>query len=63
MERPHAYTRTGADVAYAFNECVNLANTEPATSLINPDNYRVFAEMSMSPVTKWTAKKPGAAAS
>ena len=55
---PHAYTRTGADTGTLFNQCLNLANTNPAGALINPDNYRIFAEMSLSPATKWKAPPP-----
>jgi hypothetical protein len=57
-ERPHVYTRTGADTGTLFNQCLNLADTNPAAAAINPDNYRIFAEMSMSPVTKWKAPPP-----
>jgi hypothetical protein len=62
-ERSHAYMRTGSDgpqesLSYGFNKCVELAKDNPANALINPDNYRLFAEMSMSPATVWTAAKP-----
>jgi hypothetical protein len=29
---------------------------------MNPDNYRVFAEMSMSPATRWGAARPAGVA-
>ncbi|KAF4470858.1 hypothetical protein FALBO_2230 [Fusarium albosuccineum] len=44
-------------VAYGFNRCYYLAMTEPKIALMNPDNYRVFAEMCMSPATRWVAPK------
>lgn len=51
----NAYTLTGDDPAGGFSSCVNLAKTNLLRALINPDNYRVFAEMSMSPSTSWRA--------
>lgn len=43
---------------YGFDKCVNLADKNQAAALINPDNYRIFAEMSMSPATRWVAADP-----
>ncbi|KAI1778975.1 hypothetical protein F4818DRAFT_437776 [Hypoxylon cercidicola] len=49
---------TYTDQAYAFNKCFELGKSNQAAALINPENYRVFAEMSMSPKTKWGPKNP-----
>ncbi|KAI1375972.1 hypothetical protein F4677DRAFT_91869 [Hypoxylon crocopeplum] len=46
------------DEAAGFNQCLDLAIRDQSTALTNPDNYRVFAEMSMSPSTKWGAETP-----
>ncbi|KAI0154609.1 hypothetical protein GGR57DRAFT_512117 [Xylariaceae sp. FL1272] len=46
------------DLATGFNEAVSLANGDQERALKNPDNYRLFAEMSSSPLTKWEAPKP-----
>jgi hypothetical protein len=47
---------------YGVNPCMALADTNQASALLNPDNYRIFAEMSMSPGTRWSmALPPGAA--
>ncbi|PVH84027.1 hypothetical protein DL98DRAFT_528877 [Cadophora sp. DSE1049] len=43
----------GEPLRYGFNLCTDLANTDQNKALILPDNYRIFAEMSMSPATKW----------
>ncbi|KAH8765138.1 hypothetical protein BGZ57DRAFT_857273 [Hyaloscypha finlandica] len=43
----------GQPPRYGFNLCTDLANTDQNKALIMPDNYRIFAEMSMSPATKW----------
>ena len=47
--------RTGLDIQYGFVESKKLAEGNTAAAVINPDSYRVFAEMSMSPETKWNA--------
>ncbi|KAF4975546.1 hypothetical protein FZEAL_7692 [Fusarium zealandicum] len=44
-------------VAYGFNRCYYLALSEPKRALMNADNYRVFAEMCMSPATTWGAPR------
>lgn len=36
-----------------FKDCVALGKGEPDTALTNPDSYRLFAMMSMSPATEW----------
>jgi hypothetical protein len=67
-ERPQVYTRTGSDKTnptditgnYGFVKCVALAKTLAPNTNTNPDNYRVFAEMSMSPATEWRAPNPDA---
>ncbi|PMD33048.1 hypothetical protein L207DRAFT_590119 [Hyaloscypha variabilis F] len=46
-----------ADQASGFNQCVSLAKSKPDQALINPDSYRIFAEMNMSPATEWRARK------
>ena len=46
---------TGLDKEYGFVESKKLAERDSAAAIINPDSYRVFAEMSMSPETKWNA--------
>ncbi|KAL5325218.1 hypothetical protein ACEPPN_006342 [Leptodophora sp. 'Broadleaf-Isolate-01'] len=46
------------DPAIGFDKCVSMARKAQAAALINQDNYRIFAELSMSPQTKWVAK-PG----
>ncbi|KAI1760930.1 hypothetical protein GGR53DRAFT_525566 [Hypoxylon sp. FL1150] len=50
--------RTYRDHEYEFNRCLDLARTRRQDALINPDNYRIYAEMSMSPETRWGAKNP-----
>ncbi|KAK0099299.1 hypothetical protein ONS96_008530 [Cadophora gregata f. sp. sojae] len=50
------------DMNYGYTKCVNLADKDQAAALINPDNYRLFAEMSMSPKTEWVAADPVPAA-
>ncbi|PMD16806.1 hypothetical protein NA56DRAFT_708373 [Hyaloscypha hepaticicola] len=47
--------QTWGDVAYAFTNCLNMAKTDQNTALQNPDNYRLFAEVSQSPKTEWLA--------
>lgn len=39
--------------AYGVSKCMYLAKNQQAAALVNPDNYRIFAEMSMSPKTVW----------
>jgi hypothetical protein len=65
-ERPQVHTRTGSDKTnpndiegnYGFLKCVALARTLAPNTNKNPDNYRIFAEMSMSPATEWRAPNP-----
>lgn len=46
-------------MAYAYVRTFLLATKEQAKAFINPDNYRVFAEMSMAhPKTRWAAPNP-----
>ncbi|KAE9365572.1 hypothetical protein N431DRAFT_518986 [Stipitochalara longipes BDJ] len=58
----HARGQTWIDDSYYFDECVNLAQTRPADTLKNPDNFRIFSDMSMSPTTEWKAPNPAPAA-
>lgn len=44
--------------AYGFNRCAALAKTSQSKALVNPDGYRIFAEMCMSSDTRWGAPKP-----
>ncbi|KAM0342057.1 hypothetical protein ACHAPU_009785 [Fusarium lateritium] len=41
------------DVAYMYNPCYWLAMENPVAAIENPDNYRILAEMLMSPSTSW----------
>jgi hypothetical protein len=54
-------TENGKNVqAYRYARAHALAKDAANTDryLRNPDNYRIFAEMSMSPATRWGAGKP-----
>ncbi|KAK4240187.1 hypothetical protein C8A03DRAFT_31755, partial [Achaetomium macrosporum] len=45
--------------AYGYARVVKLAEKDQEDAFKNPDNYRVFAEMSMAdPSTRWAATKP-----
>lgn len=46
------------DVASGFNQCSDKAANNRDAAANNPDNYRVFAEMSMSPATRWGPASP-----
>lgn len=46
------------NAAYGFNRCGLLAEKAQSQALVNPDGYRIFAEMSMSSGTRWGAPKP-----
>lgn len=50
------------NAAYGFNRCALLAEKSQAQALVNPDGYRIFAEMSMSSATRWGSPKPPTAA-
>ncbi|KAJ4258147.1 hypothetical protein NW762_008288 [Fusarium torreyae] len=41
------------NVAYMYNPCYWLAMENPVAAIENPDNYRILAEMLMSPSTSW----------
>ncbi|KPM46356.1 hypothetical protein AK830_g185 [Neonectria ditissima] len=41
------------DPGVGFKLATKLAKDSQTTALINPDTYRIFAEMSMSPATRW----------
>jgi hypothetical protein len=45
-------------IAYNYIGAHAIAKSGTLLFLLNPDNYRVFAEMSMSPGTKWGPPKP-----
>ncbi|KAI1320667.1 hypothetical protein F5Y16DRAFT_82452 [Xylariaceae sp. FL0255] len=46
------------NAAYGFNRCALLATKAQSQAFVNPDGYRIFAEMCMSPNTRWGAPKP-----
>ncbi|RDW92916.1 uncharacterized protein DSM5745_00238 [Aspergillus mulundensis] len=46
---------------YGFDKCMILATKSPQQALVNPDNYRIFAEMCMSPKTEWQPAEPAGA--
>ncbi|KAM0312530.1 hypothetical protein ACHAPQ_012215, partial [Fusarium lateritium] len=41
------------NIAYNYNPCYWLAMEDPVAAILNPDNYRILAEMLMSPLTSW----------
>ncbi|RYP75285.1 hypothetical protein DL769_003840 [Monosporascus sp. CRB-8-3] len=41
-----------------FKAAIKLARDDQPAALTNPDTYRIFAEMSMSPSTKWGQPNP-----
>ncbi|KAL4947909.1 hypothetical protein BDW69DRAFT_189757 [Aspergillus filifer] len=49
--------------AYGASRAMYLATHDQQAALVNPDNYRIFAEMSMSPKTAWQAPNNGLAIS
>ncbi|KAH8664518.1 hypothetical protein BX600DRAFT_550542 [Xylariales sp. PMI_506] len=51
---PAVATTWAQELGSCFDKCYDLARKDPR-ALTNADNYRVFAEMSMSPATKWGA--------
>jgi hypothetical protein len=51
-----------SNAAYGFNRCALLAQTHQSNALVNPDGYRIFAEMCMSSNTRWGMPKPPQAA-
>jgi hypothetical protein len=46
------------NAAYGFNRCALLSQKYQSKALINPDGYRIFAEMCMSSATSWGMPKP-----
>ncbi|RYP81601.1 hypothetical protein DL770_005852 [Monosporascus sp. CRB-9-2] len=46
------------DNRVGFKAAVKLAQDDQPAALTNPDTYRIFAEMSMSPSTKWGQPNP-----
>jgi hypothetical protein len=46
------------NAAYGFTRAAWLAKNDQEDAQRNPDNYRIFAEMGMSPGTRWGAPKP-----
>lgn len=49
--------------ARGFTKCTLLAQNSPSKALLNPDNYRVFAEMSFASGTRFGATSPASGGS
>jgi hypothetical protein len=45
-------------VCYGFQRCAALATDVQDAAAVNPDNYSIFAEMCMSPKTRWALPSP-----
>jgi hypothetical protein len=44
--------------AYGFTRAAWLSFNDQSVAVNNPDNYRIFAEMAMSPTTRWGSPVP-----
>ena len=55
VQNKDANMSIGLDIEYGFVKSKKLAEDDSKSAVKNPDSYRIFAEMSMSPNAKWNA--------